>query len=395
VNRTTVDRTREERALRAVGAARGRLILGRGAASAFFATLVLRLTAGADESVPTAATDGRRLVVNPAFVLGLTADELVGVLAHEVMHCALAHHARRAGREPGRWNVACDLAINPLLEAVGLTLPRGRLLPGAGTYSDLPAGKSAEEYYARLADDDAGETASPEEVGTDPGGCGAVADAADASPADAKVLVNQWQAAVAQAHTAARSRGELPAGLARAADAAVHPPADWRALLREFVASHARNDYAWHRPNRRYLAQGLYLPGLHSDELGDVVIAVDTSGSVGERELGLFAAEASALLDAYACTATVLYHDARVQGVSTWTPADGPLVLTPVGGGGTSHRCVFDWLARSALDPACVVCLTDLETDFPVVLPGVPVLWAVVGDCAVTPPFGRVVRLGV
>ena len=164
--------------------------------------------------------------------------------------------------------------------------------------------------------------------------------------------------------------------------------------MRALDSTNSRNDYAWHRPNRRYLAQGLYLPGLHSDELGDVVLAVDTSGSVGPRELGAFAAEAEALLAAYDCSVTVLYHDARVQGVATWTPADGPLVLTPVGGGGTSHRCVFDWLARSALDPACVVCLTDLETCFPDAPPFAPVLWAVAGDCTVTPPFGRVVRPG-
>src|SRR5947199_2164 len=103
------------RALRAVAAARARLILGRNAASAFFATLALRLVPAADDSIPTAATDGHALLVNPAFVLGLTPDELVGVVAHEVMHCALCHHARRAGREPARWNVACDLAVNPLL----------------------------------------------------------------------------------------------------------------------------------------------------------------------------------------------------------------------------------------------------------------------------------------
>ena len=85
------------------------------------------------------------------------------------------------------------------------------------------------------------------------------------------------------------------------------------------------------------LAQGLYLPGLHSEELGDVVLAVDTSGSIDEQMLGLFAAEANAVLGAYDCTVTVLYHDTEVQKVQTWRSADGPLVLEPVGGGGTSH----------------------------------------------------------
>src|SRR5439155_25428827 len=101
-----------------------------------------------------------------------------------------------------------------------------------------------------------------------------------------------------------------------------------------------------------------------------------------------------ALLAAYDCTLTVLYHDTEVHKVQTWSPADGPLVLAPVGGGGTSHVCVFDWLDASGLAPACAVCLTDLETEFPTSPPAVPVLWAVVGGATDTPPFGRVVRIG-
>src|SRR5204863_1853871 len=115
--------------------------------------------------------------------------------------------------------------------------------------------------------------------------------------------------AVAQAERAARARGELPGGLGRAVHHVLHPPADWRQVLREFVSASARNDYSWARPSRRLLSQGLYLPGLHSEELGDVVLAVDTSGSIGDELLGVFAAEANAVLAAFDCSVTVLYHD--------------------------------------------------------------------------------------
>jgi predicted metal-dependent peptidase len=379
-----------DQAAKALAAARAALVLGRDAASAFFATLALRLVPRPDESVPTLATDGRALAYNPGFVAALPAAELVGVVAHEVLHCALAHPARRGTRDPGRWNVACDLAVNPLLLGAGFTLPAGRLVPGEGRYAPLPPGRSAEEYYARL---DTSRGPDLPDV-PDPGGCGGVIDPAGGDPAAARQLAAEWRVAVAQAERAARGRGPLPAGLGRAADAVLHPPADWRAVLRDFVAAHARNDYAWLRPSRRFLAAGLYLPGLHSEQLGDVVLAVDTSGSVGPRELGVFAAEAAALLAAYDCTATVLYHDAVVQKVQPWRPADGPLVLAPVGGGGTDHACVFAWLARSGLDPACVVCLTDLDTAFPATPPAVPVLWAVVGGRPAIPPFGRRLDLG-
>jgi predicted metal-dependent peptidase len=162
-------------------------------------------------------------------------------------------------------------------------------------------------------------------------------------------------------------------------------------VLREFVSTHARNDYSWSRPNRRFVAQGLYLPGLHSEELGEVVIAVDTSGSVGQRELATFGAEVNAVLSAFDCTAVVVYHDSVIQRVDEWQSADGPFRLRPVGGGGTSHVCLFDWIHRTGRLPACVVCLTDLETEFPPD-PGLPVLWAVVGDLT-RAPFGRVVSI--
>jgi predicted metal-dependent peptidase len=168
---------------------------------------------------------------------------------------------------------------------------------------------------------------------------------------------------------------------------------DWREVLRQFVSSQARNDYAWSPPNRRFVHAGLYLPGLRSLELGEVVLAVDTSGSIGPRELARFAAEAQAILESYECTLTVLYHDAEVQKVQRWCPGDGPLILEPVGGG-TSHACAFDWVAAQGEAPACVVCLTDLETAFPDAPPAVPVLWAVVGGSTAQPPFGLRVAVG-
>ncbi|WP_149112013.1 vWA domain-containing protein [Limnoglobus roseus] len=390
-----------EAAAKRLATARAKLILGRDAKSAFFATLALRLTSEVDWACGTMATDGRVLAYDPRFVTGLSPDELVGVLAHEVMHNALAHPFRRGARDPARWNEACDLAVNPLLLAAGFVLPASRFVPGEGTYAALPAGKSADEYYARLAEPPAtggpggagAESPRGDGGGPDPGGCGGVTEPAAGSPAAREQTAAAWQVAVVQAEQVAKGRGELPAGIARTVEAVRRPPVDWRAVLRAFVSATACNDYAWARPNRRFLWQGLYLPGLRSEELGDVVIAVDTSGSVGPTELAVFAGAVDDVLSAFDCVATVLYHDTEVQGVQTWRSGDGPLVLAPVGGGGTAHACVFDWLDRAGVSPACVVCLTDLETRFPDRPPGVPVLWAVVGDNTSPPPFGTSVRV--
>jgi predicted metal-dependent peptidase len=384
----------EEQANRALAGARARLILGRDAKSAFFATLLLRLRPEPDWDMDTLATDGRVLRFHPPFVSALSPDELVGVLAHEVMHCALAHPARRAGRDPEKWNVACDLAINPLLVQAGIVLPSSRLMPGEGPYVGLEPGKSADEYFAALPDKSGTEEPEAGNGAADPGGCGQVIDPKDGDPAQARQVEAEWQVAVAQAQQAAAGRGPLPAGVGRTVERILHPPADWRSVLRAFVSAQAKNDYSWTRPNRRFLGQGLYLPGLYSEELGDVVLAIDTSGSIDEKLLGVFAAEANAVLASFACTLTVRDHDTEIQKVQAWHSTDGPLVLDPVGGGGTSHACVFDWLDQSGLSPACVICLTDLDTEFPATVPALAVLWAVAGaTVGVDPPFGQVISL--
>jgi predicted metal-dependent peptidase len=395
----------QEQAAQALAAARCRLVLGKDARSAFFATLALRLLPQVDWSIDTMATDGRHLFYSPAFVTGLSPDELVGVLAHEVMHNAMAHHARRGHRVPKRWNVAADLAVNPLLLEAGFTLPASRLMPGQGSHQDLPAGKAAEEYYGLLPDDpprggqqgEEGQGEPAEGDGAaepDPGGCGSVRDPGAGSQAEVRQSQAEWEVAVAQAHQVAKQRGNMPAGLARLVEQVLHPKVDWKDVLRQFVASHARNDFSWSAPNRRFVHLGLYLPGLRSEELGEVVLAVDTSGSIGEQELARFAAETQALLESFDCSLTVLYHDTEVQHVQRWRSGEGPLVLEPVGGGGTSHVCVFDWLAQQGDQPTCVVCLTDLDTEFPPQAPVTPVLWAVVGGNTAPPPFGLHVDLG-
>jgi predicted metal-dependent peptidase len=202
----------------------------------------------------------------------------------------------------------------------------------------------------------------------------------------------EWQVAVAQAEQVAQQRGELPGGLGRLVQQVLNPHVDWREVLREFVSRNARNDYAWSPPNRRLIHAGLYLPGVRSEELGDVVLAVDTSGSIGQKQLDRFAGEAQGILDAYACELTIVYHDSAIQDIGHWTPADGPLVLAPKGGGGTDHRPVFEWIEKQSLTPTCLICLTDMDTIFPDTAPDYPVLWASTGNTT-SPSFGLCVRV--
>jgi len=176
---------------------------------------------------------------------------------------------------------------------------------------------------------------------------------------------------------------------------AVASPLPWAEVLREFVTRTARTDYSWARPARRFVAAGLYLPGLGSDELGEVLIGVDTSGSVDAPTLAAFERELNAVLAAHPFeTARVVYHDARVHRVDTWTPADLPITLSPVGGGGTDHDPLFAHIEAESWRPTCAVLLTDGETRVTCPEPGFPVLWAITPDGNTDLPFGRVVSMG-
>jgi len=393
----------EETAARIVSAGKTRLILAKDAKSVFFASLVMRLKFAPDWNVDTAATDGRRLIYNPDFLQTLTEPELVGLLAHEVMHCVNKHFSRRSGRDASDWNIAADLAINPLLTESGFTLPDGALIPGEGQYRNFEPGRSAEEYYAQLQaskqpdpngdDSTPGDQSGDQSGSADPGQCGGVIDpqADDGTPAESSEqtqLDSEWSANVAAAQQAAERRGELSAGLSRLCGAVLAPAADWKAELREYITRPAKRDYNWKRPNRRFVHQGLYLPSMNSLEIGHIIAAVDTSGSIGESTLTRFASELDDIARQGASKITILYHDSDIVRVDEWTPGNGPLTLTPCGGGGTDHGPVFEWIDQNTDEaPAVLICLTDLYSSFPDDQPAYPVLWAA-ADSSAPHPFG-------
>lgn len=347
----------------------------------FFGTLISRLPCVEDTSVDTACTNGRCIRYNPNFFASLTDPELVGVLAHEVLHVANGHAWRRGSRDPAAWNAACDLAINHILVEAGLTLPQDAMMP-------LQKGMAAEQYYTAPVDEDEGSGPCGDGPASDPGGCGGVEDA----PADdAEAMETEWKIAVGQAIEAAKSQGSLPSDLERMAKQIVESCVPWFVLLRDFVERSARNDYNWTRPNRRYIQQGIVLPTLLSEELPEIVVAIDTSGSIGQQELDQFTAEVSAVLEAYETTIHVMFADAGVAHRQTLTRADLPLRLQPRGGGGTDFRPVFDTVNREAMTPACLIYLTDGYGTFPTQEPDYPVLWAMTTEQVA--PMGCTVRM--
>jgi predicted metal-dependent peptidase len=384
-------RERAEKAAEAVENARFRAVGERSAARAFFTSLALGLEpqVAADDKIETAGVDGRRLAFNPKWVLSLPSEQLYGVvIGHEPMHCAMEHHARMLGMEDkAAAQIAADLEINPICREAGFTLPPDALFPGEGKYADLPPGKTFEEYYALLTKKRQEQPPDSQGEGQDPGNCGGVIPAPD--KAAAEQAANHWKGKVATAAQAASQRGHLPGSLQRWIDQVLKPRVDPWEVLREYMTRVAKTEQSWARLNRRALARGLYLPSRHANELGEVVLLVDTSGSIDDDQLGLIAGFLEGVLAANPGKLTVIYHDHRVQGVEEWTPETGLLELHPVGGGGTSHVPAFQEIENRGLEPSVILAATDLETMFPDD-PGVPTIWIDV-EGGHTPPFGQYV----
>lgn len=350
----------------------------------FFGVLALGLTVIEDPTCETAWTNGHTLGFSPTFVATLNDDQLMAVVAHEVMHCACGHPWRRNGRDAERWNKAADYAINSILHDAKFALPPTALLDAQ--YK----GKWAEWIYDRLPadppNDDQGARPSPQSSG-DPGGLGEVRDA----PADTNSPTEaDWQQQATQAARLAPA-GTMPGDTREDINQALRPRVDWRSLLRRYVQEVAKADYSWTRPNVRYIPLGLYLPSLHSHVCGPLAIAIDTSGSIDTVLLAQFASEVRTIADELQPSRVdVLYCDSKVHRVDRFERGDA-ITISAVGRGGTAFAPVFARIAEDGETPACLIYLTDLDGSFPAVAPDYPVIWASYGRSSSVAPFGDTV----
>lgn len=421
-----------------LAAARTRLILDR----PFLGALVLRLPLlEAGPWCRSTATDMKSLYYSRAYIAGLSVAQVEFMLAHEALHCALTHFMRRGHRVQRKWDLACDFAINPILVGEGLSPP-----PQAVVLNQFE-NMTAEEIYPCLDDEIEGDTLdqhlydnaaegaqpgasdqAPQESGQEPGqgqgasapaaavpasqgeGAGAAtggrasgdsADDADAaiatsappplSPAEREALAQKWRQHLASAAQQAQSAGKLGGALARLVDAWLAPTLPWRTLLAHFVVDRARHDYNYTRPSRR---EGeMILPSLRGAHC-DLVVAVDTSGSIAQAELGEFLSEINAIKGGLQARITLLACDATLAQGGPWTFEPWDSVTLPralSGGGGTAFAPVFEWVDAAGQRPDALIYFTDGQAEFPAAPPPYPVLWLIKGHQGV--PWGRRIQL--
>lgn len=358
--------------------ARSKLILD----SPFFGTLCLRLKPVEWEQ-PTGAVDGVHLYYNPKWFEGLTAMERVGFLAHEVMHVVLLHITRRQEREPEKWNIACDYAINNHLIQEGFILPRGGLVDPQ--YEDM----TAEAIYADLPDSNSGGNGL-----LDPGKCGGVMDhpGNDGTAGTVSAIESELTVAIHQASEAAKAQGKLSADMESLISDITKPKVDWKAVLARFLRANNKSDFTWVRPNRRFISRGMYLPSLYNTCLEEIAIAVDTSGSITDEELTQFTTETSHILHELAPERVQFIQcDYEVKETTEYTRESLPLKVTYQGRGGTAFEPVITYLKENHPNVAALVYLTDLESSDFGDQPQFPVLWVTTN--ATDAPFGEVIEM--
>jgi predicted metal-dependent peptidase len=366
---------------------------------AFFGNLLMHLEIIPDKKILTFSTGGKDIKYSPAFAKTLTRDEISSVLAHEIMHCVFKHHLRRNGRDSKLWNEAGDYVINPILVNSGFRLPGSPLLDRR--FIDMTTEQVYNILFAENPPKPKGKPKDTEDQNSQDQNsqdqnndvsCGEVKDSPGANSPDVIEQESKvWDQRVVQAAMNAKLAGKMPAGLGRLISDLLTPKVSWKEILWQFVQEAAQDDYSFLKPNRKYISGGVFLPSLYNETSLDIVVAVDTSGSISESDLNQAASEITEIQNSTEATVHVLYVDTCVKGAQEFLPGD-ETKLEARGGGGTDFGPAFDWIEEKQLDIACLIYLTDgYCSSFPEVEPEYPVLW-ITNRKRWSVPFGEIVE---
>jgi predicted metal-dependent peptidase len=369
----------------------------------FFGNLATRLKlTNADEWCGTAATDGLKFYYNSRFIMLLKPKEVEFLVGHEVLHVVYEHMDRRGNRDPQMWNIADDYAVNADLKRHNV----GQFITSVPClYEKKYDGKPAEEIYDDLMQnvqkinlddlidqmlddhmdsdgDSAGDGEGPESEGK------GRPKMTDEERERARQEMKQAIISAAQSAEA----GQLPAGVERLIKQHTDPVMPWRELIQTNLTSSIRTDYTWMRPSRRGWHMDAIMPGMTPGEEIDVVVSLDMSGSISNKQAQAFLGEIGGMMDSFDgykvhvfCFDTDTYnpqdfHSENMDSIEEYEPQ---------GGGGTDFDCIFTYLKENAIDPKRLIVFTD---GYPNGSWGDPdycdTTWIIHGDKNPNPPFG-------
>ena len=374
----------------------------------FFGSLALRLPLmpGDPKKIENIASDGVALYYNPEWVAEAQFDVIARGVAHVVLAIALRHHKRMGERENERWQKASHMTTDSYLASSGFEERYKELAEYLEdesveqVYEKLPPSQKSDKQgeqppqpqYSGSPSPGAGEVMQPPKSDNpgegkgDSGGQGEGDGSQGQGPSSLEgplpeqqqaLSDDQWDDALAQAAQFAKSQGDMPGAISKKLKAEHHRPMEWSEVLRRFMTSVSATDYSWLRPNHRFIDEGLYLPSRHAEGMGDIVIAIDTSGSVDDKLVSRFWSHFREICEQLNPSSVRLIQcDRRVQSDESFDPLDLPDDITIKGRGGTAFEPVFEAVAQSDVPPACLIYFTDMAVYSHPPEPDFEVLWA-------------------
>mgnify|MGYP003322071514 CR=1 FL=1 len=369
------------------------------------AGVILMVQVTVKDDVPTAYTNGRDVVIGREFGESLTDAELRFVLLHELYHI-LFQHLRTWNflykRDHHLANVACDYVINLMIDDDNTDgfAPMPRTAQGEPKYllDTKYRGMDTLQVFQQLQLDP-----------PDPNGGGGKGGELDEHGwEEAEEIPDSEQEAFGREVDEAIRQGALTAGKTgsggnRAVDDLLQPEVNWREVLREFITQTCRgNDYStYSRPNRRYMSAGRYFPSGVSESVDELIIAIDTSGSIGQQELTKFLSEIQGAVEVTSPSSIrVLYWDTEVCRDEVYgeqgQPVDQLVHSTkPAGGGGTWVGCVNKYIQEKQIQAQATIVFTDgyLGGDW-----GTwsnPLLWCILDNKSAKPTTGTAIHINL
>lgn len=359
--------------------------------TAFISSVMLALDLVESDTVPTASTDGLRILINPEFFLGLSSDERVFLLLHETWHVVKEDPLRmRKAKHPKIMNFAQDFHINNQLIDEGFKMIQGGLSDAkykgwsvVQIYNDLikDADKSEQQYGEGSGNPLAGDVepvpdgASKEEI------------------REQQVKVAEILAKAAMRAEMAKQAGSIPEDVIRRIEEIRNPKLPWHQVLENYMHERVFDEYSWSRRNRR--VRSAYLPALWNEGMGEVRCYLDCSGSISQKELSLEVKEMMYIKEIANPLAMSLHAFSTVLGKEQRFERDEDIKFDADASGGTCLRCVWDDLQQHEETEVAVIFtdgyvsvppLEDLECD---------VVFVIVNNPSWTHPDATVIHMEI
>lgn len=331
-----------------------------------------------NDYIPTACTNGKDESYGRAFVKKLSDKELAFVIAHEAGHKMYRHLStwKKLHDEDARLaNSAMDYVINLMLKDLDpnesvIAMPRLQEAVGKHKKGDFMG--LIDERFRGMNTKQVFDILKQEKEDNDGDGEGDGFDdhdwegAQNLTDEEKKELAREIDQAIRQGLIAHQKHiGQGGAGLDRELGDLLAPKVDWREVLREFVKATCANKdtSSWRRVNRRFLSTGTYMPSMIGEKVGHLVVAIDTSGSIGGPELDEFLSEVKGIAEEVSPECVdLIYWDGDVAAHEKYSGAEVSNIVSstkPRGGGGTDPSCVSKYLNDENIKPEAIIVLTD------------------------------------